>query len=216
MKNIKKLSFLPLLLFVMLLTACIIKIPKADNQTNQNTTQTTKTEQIKHAESQVIAPVKEFEQRITKKPFGIFITPQTSPVQPERFSGFHTGVDVEFDDVKEDVEVLAISDGVVEHSGWVTGYGGVVAISHIINNDNYLAIYGHLNSESLIVKDQEVKKGQQIGILGQAKTTQTDGERKHLHLAIYKGKDLNLKGYVKNKEELLLWINPETLINSKE
>ena len=38
--------------------------------------------------------------RITKKPFGIFITTQNSPVQPERFSGYHTGVDVEYKDAE--------------------------------------------------------------------------------------------------------------------
>src|SRR5438105_4096773 len=33
--------------------------------------------------------------RVTKKPFGIYITPQNSPVQPEKFKGYHTGVDFE-------------------------------------------------------------------------------------------------------------------------
>ena len=30
-------------------------------------------------------------ERIIKKPFGIKINPANSPVQPERFSGYHTG-----------------------------------------------------------------------------------------------------------------------------
>src|SRR3989344_6907506 len=47
----------------------------------------------------LVWPVDEFEERITKKPFGIFITPQNSPIKPERFSGYHTGVDVENGDV---------------------------------------------------------------------------------------------------------------------
>src|SRR5579863_6635904 len=33
--------------------------------------------------------------RVTKKPFGIYVTPQNSPVQPEKFTGFHTGIDFE-------------------------------------------------------------------------------------------------------------------------
>jgi len=32
----------------------------------------------------------------------IYITPQTSPVQPERFTGYHTGVDVEYNDIKSE------------------------------------------------------------------------------------------------------------------
>lgn len=35
------------------------------------------------------------EERITKKPFGVFVTPQNSPVNPERFRGYHTGTDFE-------------------------------------------------------------------------------------------------------------------------
>jgi hypothetical protein len=46
-----------------------------------------------------VPPVPGFPEEITKKPFGIFINPETSPVQPERFRGYHTGVDVEVVDV---------------------------------------------------------------------------------------------------------------------
>ena len=34
-------------------------------------------------------------QRITKKPFGIFVSPSHSPIQPEKFMGYHTGTDFE-------------------------------------------------------------------------------------------------------------------------
>jgi hypothetical protein len=37
-----------------------------------------------------VAPLDRASGRVTKKPFGIFVTPQNSPVQPERFRGFHT------------------------------------------------------------------------------------------------------------------------------
>jgi hypothetical protein len=33
---------------------------------------------------------------LQKKPFGIYITPENSPVQPENFTGYHTGIDVEY------------------------------------------------------------------------------------------------------------------------
>ncbi|PIX12305.1 hypothetical protein COZ73_00470 [Candidatus Falkowbacteria bacterium CG_4_8_14_3_um_filter_36_11] len=91
----------------------------------------------------MVFPVAEFKSRITKKPFGIYITPKTSPVQPERFQGYHIGVDVEYGDATGTVPVMAIADGQVVFSGWVSGYGGIVIIKHLINNQNYLVLYRH-------------------------------------------------------------------------
>jgi len=51
-------------------------------------------------EAHLVLPVNQFFARITKKPFGVYITPETSPVQPEKFTGYHTGVDVEFVDLE--------------------------------------------------------------------------------------------------------------------
>src|SRR3990172_8522253 len=56
-------------------------------------------------------PLERASERVTKKPFGIYITPQNSPVQPERFRGYHTAVDIEYGDVSEEVPVYAIWDG---------------------------------------------------------------------------------------------------------
>jgi len=120
-------------------------------------------------------------------------------------------VDVEYGDATGTVPVMAIADGQVVFSGWVSGYGGIVIIKHLINNQNYLVLYGHLNLDSLPAKDSAVKAGQQIGVLGQSGTAQTDGERKHLHFIVYTGTDLNFKGYVQNKEELKKWIDPLVL-----
>ncbi|PIS40806.1 MAG: hypothetical protein COT26_01390 [Candidatus Kerfeldbacteria bacterium CG08_land_8_20_14_0_20_43_14] len=47
------------------------------------------------SQSLLFPPISNALSRITKKPFGIYITPQNSPVQPERFTGYHTGVDFE-------------------------------------------------------------------------------------------------------------------------
>jgi len=172
---------------------------------------------VKSAEERevnVVAPIKDFEKRITKKPFGIFITPATSPVQPERFSGYHTGLDVEYGDVEEEVAVLAMADGLVEHAGWVAGYGGTVAIRHLVNDKKYLAIYAHLNPARLVAKGKKVTKSEQIGVLGRGNTPETDGERKHLHFALYTGSDLNLQGYVESQEQLLSWIDPRIIFPS--
>ena len=158
--------------------------------------------------SGIVFPIKEFKERITKKSFGDYITPETSPIQPERFSGYHTGVDVEYGDSTIQIPVMAITAGEVVLAEWVSGYGGVAIIRHNINDKNYLIIYGHLNPDSLPEKNKIIKPGEQIGVLGAGYSHDTDNERKHLHVGVYTGLDLNLSGYVQTEEELIKWINP--------
>lgn len=163
--------------------------------------------------SELVFPVAEFKERITKKSFGTYVTPDNSPVTPERFKGYHTGVDVEYDDTTTDVPVSAISDGIVVFSGTVNGYGGLVVIQHTIDDKDYLVFYGHLAPGSLIIQDSDVLVGQQIGVLGKAYSTETDGERRHLHLAVYTDIYINMLGYVQNKEDLSKWIDPMLLFD---
>ncbi|MBI3290743.1 M23 family metallopeptidase [Candidatus Falkowbacteria bacterium] len=165
------------------------------------------------AETSVTLPTKDATGRITKKPFGIYITPQNSPVQPEKFTGYHTGADFEYADAPEAVPVFAVADGEVVHSGWVNGYGGMIAIAHQIKGKTYTTIYGHLDPDNLVSAGQTVKKGQQIGHLGEGNTNETDGERKHLHLAFYNGASLNLKGYVSDQSDLKSWTDPAELLD---
>lgn len=159
----------------------------------------------------LIEPIAEFKSRITKKPFGIFITPQNSPVQPEKFSGYHTGVDVEYADVSADVPVKAIADGVVERSSTISGYGGVVVMRHTIDGQDRLALYGHLEPQSMVKNNTRVQAGETIGRLGDDKSSETDGERKHLHFAILQGTTVDLRGYVTNQSELTKWLDPLSL-----
>jgi murein DD-endopeptidase MepM/ murein hydrolase activator NlpD len=147
-------------------------------------------------------PIAEFRQRITKKTFGKYITVENSPVSPERFKGFHTGIDVEYEDVVGEVPVLAVCDGEIVLSKWVSGYGGVLILKCA---ENYY-IYGHLKDSS-ITKNLNVLRGEQIGILGEGQTQETDFERKHLHFGINK-KSADLRGYVQNERELENWIDP--------
>ncbi len=156
----------------------------------------------------LVEPVQEFKSRITKKMFGTYVTPQNSPVQPEKFTGYHTGVDVEFTDISTDVSVKAIASGTVVTSRTARGYGGIVVIKHPIAGKDILTIYGHLDPKSLVKEDASVQIGEQIGILGEGGTSETDGERKHLHFAMLKGTSVDLKGYVANKSELDNWYNP--------
>lgn len=158
------------------------------------------------------APIAEFRTRITKKGFGLYVSPKNSPVSPERFTGYHTGVDVEYGDVLTEVSVYSVYDGTIVYSGWVSGYGGLVAERINYRGNGYVIIYGHLAPTSLIKKGGKVERGQKIGVLGRAYSTETDGERRHLHLAIVKGEVVNFKGYVAKETELSGWVNPLELI----
>jgi murein DD-endopeptidase MepM/ murein hydrolase activator NlpD len=166
------------------------------------TTETVTTEKI-------VDPIAEFKSRITKKTFGTKVSPDNSPVQPEKFSGYHTGVDVEYTDKSgEDILVRAVADGTVVTSRTASGYGGVIAIQHTLNDKKIVAVYGHLDPQSLVKNGSTVKAGEKIGILGEGGTTETDGERKHLHLSFVKGTSVNITGYVQSQAELSGWYNP--------
>ena len=154
-------------------------------------------------------PVGEFKPRITKKFFGTYITPQNSPVSPERFTGYHTGVDVEYTDVTGDVPVSAVADGTVVVSRIVSGYGGVIIIRHTINGQTLYGVYGHLRPTSLAPVNTVVSRGRQIAVLGTGYTAQTDGERHHLHFALAKAN--TLAGYVSIQSALSGWLDPLSL-----
>jgi len=154
-------------------------------------------------------PVSGFKTRITKKSFGIFISPENSPVENDRFLGYHNGVDAEFEDVEGDVPVKAIADGIIIFRDWVSGYGGVIVIKHTIKDISFLALYGHVDPASLPPSTiTTVKAGQQIAILGDNHSEETDGVRKHLHFSILPGEELDFHGYVQTEEELGKWLNP--------
>lgn len=163
-------------------------------------------------EANLTEPIAEFTNRITKKPFGIYITPQNSPVQPERFSGYHTASDVEYEDVTGDVPVRAIADGVVTRSGQVNGYGGLLVIQHGEEFQNVSSLYGHLKVSSLPRVGTEIKAGDQIGVLGEGGSADAGGERKHLHFGILKSGVTDIRGYVQNESELSSWLDPEEFL----
>jgi murein DD-endopeptidase MepM/ murein hydrolase activator NlpD len=159
----------------------------------------------------LMEPIAGFRDRVTKKPFGIFITPLTSPIQPERFRGYHTGADAEYGDVTTTVPVYAVQNGTIIYSGYVSGYGGVLVLTGNINNQAVRFLYGHLNPSQLLPVDTVVGAGQQIEVLGKGFSLETDYERRHLHFSIIKGTKIDFRGYVQNKNELAKWIDPLTL-----
>lgn len=160
----------------------------------------------------VFYPSDYFADGITKKPFGLYVSPTSSPVSPERFTGYHNAVDIEIPmdmSPTATIPIYAIADGVVAHSGRAQGYGGVVAIRHIIGGIPYLAIYGHLNPAILPRLGASIKAGSTIGSLGRGFTKETDGERRHLHFGLYTGSDVNIAGYVQSPQDLSKWVDPE-------
>ncbi len=162
-------------------------------------------------ESSLAFPINEFKERITKKPFGIYITPQNSPVSPERFTGYHTGADVEYQDVSDDVPVLAVGDGTITLARTASGYGGVLILETEIQGEKHSVLYGHIRPSSLPEVGQTFKKGETLGLLGTGYGPETDNERRHLHFAILADNRIDLKGYVQNQSDLSGWLDPEPL-----
>jgi len=186
--------------------------PPASQPSQTNNSPTAIPSQVSElTNNQLAFPIADFKSRITKKPFGIYITPETSPVQPERFSGYHTGVDVEYEDVTEDVPVYAIAEGKVVVSETASGYGGVFVTQININNAEHNVLYGHIRPTSLPSVGQTFNKGDQLGLLGTGYSTETDGERRHLHFSVLSDARNDIRGYVQTESALSGWIDPLSL-----
>ena len=157
-----------------------------------------------------VPPIADFMQRVTKKFFGTYVTPTSSPVSPEKFTGYHTGVDVEYTDTSTDVPVYAIAAGTVRTSSFASGYGGVMVIEHTINGRGLFAVYGHLRQSSMLAAGTAVKQGDTIAVLGTGYSAETDGERRHLHFGI--ATSTTILGYATSTAALNAgWIDPLSL-----
>jgi murein DD-endopeptidase MepM/ murein hydrolase activator NlpD len=159
----------------------------------------------------VMSPLEWAKTRVTKKPFGISIDKATSPVQPERFSGYHTGADFEVfpDEVESDVSVRAICSGRVLERRVASGYGGLLVTSCTLDGAMVTVVYGHLRLASIGVSvGEEITTGDEIGLLGTGGSSETDGERKHLHLGIHRGSVVDIRGYVTRQADLGNWLDP--------
>jgi len=160
-------------------------------------------------------PIADAAARVTKKTFGLYVTPKSSPVQPDRFTGYHTGVDFETTvaEQKQDVVINVACDGTLLVKRWASGYGGAVVQSCKIGNQQVTVIYGHLQLASVTAKvGTKLKAGARLGILGRGFSTETDRERKHLHFAIHRGAGVSLLGYVQKRSALSTWLDPLTYL----
>lgn len=156
-------------------------------------------------------PIDRTDERVTRKPFGILIDPETSPVQPERFRGYHAGTDFEIfpEEAEAAVSIRAVCDGTLVAKHIARGYGGVIVERCELGGETVTVVYGHLAIESVKpgVGD-DVERGAVLGQLGAAGSAETDGERKHLHLSIHRGEAIDIRGYVSRQAELSQWIDP--------
>lgn len=146
-------------------------------------------------------PMENYVEGRTYKTFGEYIE--------DRFTGYHVGDDVEVSELEAEYPVHAIADGIVTHAGSVSGYGGVMVINHDVDGEQVSAIYGHVDLDSSIVSTGDVvTRGQFLANLGDHNSAETDGERKHLHFALYEGEDVRLSGYETSEANVENWINP--------
>jgi hypothetical protein len=191
--------------------------PELKPDQNSKISEASKTTEISLSEpAQLVSPLADPEKRISLKKFGDYITPENSPVSPERFQGFHTGVDFEVfpEELNSAVRVLAMCSGSVLVKKWVSGYGGVLVQDCEIDEGQVTVLYGHLSLASIDFGiGDELATGDEIGLLGQDQSQETDGERKHLHLSIHQGEAINYKGYVSRESELIDWLDPYNYLN---
>lgn len=111
-----------------------------------------------------------------------------SGVITQRFSWYHTGIDIA---APFGTPILASDAGLVIVAGWTdnTGYGNRVMIDH---RNGYVTLYGHM-SKIYVVVGQTVKRGDQIGAEGS--TGRSTGP--HVHFEIRHPHVVNPLDYLK-------------------
>lgn len=163
----------------------------------------------------IVQPLSRAVERITKKPFGLEVSPDNSPIEPERFSGLHVGVDYEIFEGEEeiDVPVYAVCSGPMREKMDLSGYGGLLVQRCMFEDQEVSVLYGHVDLAGIsLARGDYVQSGTQIAVLGKEFSDETDGERKHLHLGVHKvGADgiygTLVNGYVKKESQLEPWID---------
>lgn len=157
--------------------------------------------------------------RPTPLHFGMHVTPdpENNPIDPpERFEGYHAATDFEifWGEANDEVPVYAICGGTIHYSGFAEGYGGLITEYCTMDGQDVTVIYGHLQLDSLVPSGTVVETGATLGILGAARSTDTDGNRKHLHLGIVKGHGGEVRGYVQDPKELELFLDPQEVLST--
>ena len=205
---------LPFIIVLALVISSLVLVRETEaptvDEVNEETLPVT---EVENAPTTLIARAAE---RVTLKPFGIKISPANSPVKNEKFAGYHSGVDFETfpDEANIDVPIFALCTGELLVKRTASGYGGVVVQTCTINEEPVTVIYGHIRLSSVTsAVGTIVNQGNQIAVLGAGFSTETDGERKHLHLGIHRGENVAIAGYVSTEAELKNWIDVMTVLS---
>lgn len=162
------------------------------------------------AKTTIREPMKNALARVNKKPFGLYVSPDNSPVNPEHFTGYHTGVDFETTagEQNQDVDVYVICSGPLISKTTATGYGGIAVQSCKIDGQSVTVVYGHIRLSSVSAKTgDQLAAGDHLAVLGTTYSAETGDERKHLHLGIHKGNSVNILGYAQRESDLSQWLN---------
>lgn len=91
----------------------------------------------------------------------------------------HSGMDFA---ASTGTQVVSSASGVVSTAGYMSSYGNVVMVSHIIDGQTYTTLYAHLSSIS-VSAGQTVNQGDIIGNVGST----GDSTGPHLHFEIHPG-----------------------------
>lgn len=156
--------------------------------------------------------------RETLLTFGLHVTPdpEQNPIDPpERFSGYHTALDYEIlpDEADKEVPVYAVCDGEVIMASTAEGYGGVIVHRCELDGEDVTVLYGHIDPASFAVGvGDEVEQGQHIAVLAPHKSAGSGDTRKHLHLGIHRGQEVEMLGYVETQAALADFIDPATVL----
>jgi murein DD-endopeptidase MepM/ murein hydrolase activator NlpD len=115
---------------------------------------------------------------------------------------------------------MAFYDGEISHFGYNPAdgdYGNVIITQHLIDDAPLWALYGHLNSESIIGKSvgQKISKGEVICWMGNKK--ENGGWDPHLHfqLSLIEPKTHDMPGVVNpdnRKQALLTYPDPRLVL----
>ncbi|HCG4536205.1 TPA: M23 family metallopeptidase, partial [Salmonella enterica subsp. enterica serovar Typhi str. AG3] len=92
---------------------------------------------------------------------------------------FHYGIDIGSGG-RKNVPIVSVADGTVSFVGPLSTYGNIVRVQHNVKGQKFETLYAHLASYN-VKKGQVVKKGQQIGIMGNTDGGSGRSTGVHLH-----------------------------------
>jgi murein DD-endopeptidase MepM/ murein hydrolase activator NlpD len=83
----------------------------------------------------------------------------------------------------------------------------------VLHGQDVTVLYGHLDRSSFRVQPGDrIERGQRLASLAAPRSEDSGITRKHLHLGIHKGRDVEMLGYVQTERELDAFIDPRTVV----